>query len=87
MTEAQLEKKACRYAVKRGWLTFKFVSTSQRGVPDRLFFRDEKLIIIEFKAPGKKATKLQCAIHDKFAKHGFHVFIVDNYEQAKRILE
>ena len=32
---------------------------SQRGVPDRLYFKSGELVIVEFKAPGKKPTPYQ----------------------------
>ena len=87
MTEKDLETKSSSFARARGWLTFKFNSMSQRGVPDRLFFRNSILLIVEFKAPGKKPTKLQEVIHKRFRDHGFEVHVIDNLDQAKRILQ
>ena len=57
--ERDIEKKACDLAKAAGWLVFKFVSPAQRGVPDRIFIRDSRVVFIEFKAPGARPTKLQ----------------------------
>ena len=48
--ERDIEKKACDLAKAAGWLVFKFVSPSQRGVPDRIFIRQGRIVFIEFKA-------------------------------------
>lgn len=86
MRESFIEKKVVQDALSKGWITFKWVSASQRGVPDRLFFKDSKLVIAEFKAPGKKPTKYQEAIHRKLLEVGFTVFIIDDIQAAKKIL-
>lgn len=80
MRELKIEQAVCAAARKAGWLPFKFTSPSQRAVPDRLFIRDGRVIFIEFKAPGKKATKLQLHVHDKMRAHGAEVFVVDSLE-------
>ena len=58
--EAKVEKAACDYARRLGCYTRKFKSTSQRGVPDRLFISTTgRVFFIEFKALGKSPTALQ----------------------------
>ena len=59
MRESEIEKKVSNYAKTQGWLSYKFVSPSNRGVPDRIYLKAGKCIFIEFKAPKKKPTKLQ----------------------------
>lgn len=78
MRESKIETDVCRAARAAGWLPFKFASPGQRGVPDRLFIRDGRVIFIEFKAPGKRATKLQNYLHDKMRSHGAEVFVIDS---------
>jgi len=39
--------------------------------------------MIEFKAPGKKPTPYQHAIHRQLKEHGFHVYVVSDFEQGK----
>ena len=85
MRESEIEKKVTAYAKQKGWLGYKFVSPSQRGVPDRLYMRQGRLIFIEFKAPGKKPTKLQQKIAANIEAEGFVVYIVDDIEAGKAI--
>ena len=59
------------------------MSPSQNGVPDRIFFKDGVCQMIEFKAPRKLPTALQHAIHRQLKEHGFHVYVVSDFEQGK----
>ena len=86
MREGLIEKKVTDNAKKNGWLSYKWVSTSQRGVPDRLYFKDGKCVVIEFKATGKKATPYQQAVHLRLAAVGIKVHIVDSVESGEVIL-
>ena len=59
MRESVVENKVRLFAKSKGWLSYKWKSANRRGVPDRLFFKNGRLIIIEFKAPGEVPTKKQ----------------------------
>ncbi len=83
MRESHVERTVNAYARERGWLAFKWVSPSQRGVPDMIYFREGECLMIEFKAPGNKPTPYQSAIHRRLKEHGFHVYVVDNVNQGK----
>ena len=83
--ESYIEKKVSDYARKLGWLTFKWTSTSQRFVPDRLFFYGGKVVIVEFKAPGKEPSKAQRIIHNMLDKVGFPVYVIDDVEEGKKL--
>lgn len=83
MTEAQIEKRVSEHAKRKGWLVYKFQSPAQRGVPDRIFLKDGRAMFIEFKAPGKRATKQQLATHEKFREQGFDVFVIDDVSAGK----
>lgn len=78
--ERDIEKKACDIAKKAGWLTYKFVSPSQRGVPDRIFIRQGVIVFVEFKAPGKKPTALQYQTITKLRLSGMTVHVCDSIE-------
>ena len=86
MRESQIEKKVTDAAKANGWLSYKWVSPSQRGVPDRLYFKKSKLVMVEFKTLGKKPTPYQAAIHKRIASAGFKVHIIDNVEDGKKLL-
>lgn len=86
--EAKLERACVSLARKAGGLLEKFVSPSNRGVPDRiLFMHGGQLVLVEFKAPGKRPTALQDFKHQQYRKLGFRVEVVDNIDRFKEILE
>ena len=86
MREAVIEQRVCSYARKRGWLTYKWVSPSNRGVPDRIFFKAGRVLLIEFKAPGNKPTKLQAYIHRTLEQQGFEVHVIDNIAEGRALV-
>lgn len=87
MLESKIEKTVCKYAESKNWLTFKFVSPGNRSVPDRIFMRSSEMFMIEFKAPGKKSTKLQCKTHREIDAEGFTVWEVDSIEYGKYVID
>jgi hypothetical protein len=80
--ERDIEAKVVKWAKANGWLTYKFVSPSQRGVPDRIFIKDGCIVFVEFKAPGKKPTPLQAQTIRKMKDAGCEVWVCDNAESA-----
>lgn len=86
MREIAIEYPACDFAELRGWMVCKFTSPGLRAVPDRLFIRNAVVIFIEFKAPGEPATPQQLKRHREMRAHGAIVYVVDNLDDAKRIL-
>lgn len=93
--ESELEKRVCKAAERKGWWALKLVAVGHRGFPDRWFIRSgerthqehPEIIIIEFKAEGKRARKLQVWVCEQLTKLGFEVHReIDNWEDAKRIL-
>lgn len=87
LRESVVEKDTVAHAKKTGWLTFKWKSVNQRGVPDRLFFKDGKLLIVEFKSPGVEAGKQQKLIHGALRFAGFEVHIIDNIRSGRELLD
>lgn len=85
--ERDIEAKVVKWAKDRRFLTYKFVSPSQRGVPDRIFIRDGYVIFIEFKAPGEKPTALQAATIRKMQDEDCRVYVCDSVEAAIAVLE
>lgn len=85
MLESTIEKKVSDFAKDQGWLSYKFTSPSNRGVPDRLYLKEGVCIFIEFKATGKKPSKLQDKIISRIRDQGFLVYIVDSIDGGKNI--
>ena len=84
--ESSVERSIREYARDHGWLVYKFTSPGTRGVPDRLFIRRGVVVFIEVKRPGEEARPLQLHTHKKMRRYGALVWVVDNLEDAKRIL-
>lgn len=87
--EKDIEQPVCRYARNRHkMLAEKFTSPAKRSVPDQLFTnRFGFMFLIEFKAPGKKPTPKQLKDHQKRRDRGVKVFVVDNIEEGKVIID
>lgn len=85
--EKDIEAKVTKWAKGHGWLSYKFVSPSQRGVPDRVFIKHGTVVFVEFKAPGKTATPLQRATIAKMLASGADVRIFDDADTAIRFLD
>lgn len=80
--EASLERKVRLYAEKHGVYTRKFSSPAHRGVPDRMFIKEGRILFLEFKARGKKPTAIQQREIDLLNKEDMPTFWVDTYEAA-----
>lgn len=87
MLERDIERRVCQYADKKGWLSFKFTSPANRGVPDRLLINNGRVIFIEFKQKGKKPTPLQDRIINKIRQHAGEVYVVDDLDEGKRLID
>lgn len=82
-----LEKDVEAALVKRvkalGGTAEKFTSPARRSVPDRLVTLPKgKIIFVELKAPGKKATLKQTLDHDRRRTLGCDVRVIDTVEAA-----
>jgi hypothetical protein len=85
--EKDLEKKIVIKAKKLGYLTYKFVSPSNRGVPDRIFISETgKLFFMEFKSKKGNLSQLQILKIAELVAKKQSVFVVNNEELAMEIL-
>lgn len=88
MLEKQIEAKVCDYAKEKNILVYKFTSPSRAAVPDRLFIRpDGKMWFCEFKRTGKLPTPAQLREHHRLQQHKVSVFVVDNVEAGKQMID
>lgn len=86
--ESKIEKAVSDYAKKQGFYVRKFKSSSQRGVPDRLFLTpDGVTFFIEFKRPGGKTSALQDREINEIKKRGGIAMVCDSTEQGKTIID
>ena len=84
--EKKLEKRCTDVAKANGWLSRKFSSPANRGVPDRIFIKDGDVVFIEFKAPGNEPTKLQDHEIGLIKKHSGNATWTNNVHDFKQIL-
>jgi Holliday junction resolvase len=82
ISESKIEAKVVKYCRDHGIYTRKFASPSNRGVPDRLFVMNGKVMFIELKRPGNEPTALQHHELDVLRAHGAHATWADSYQGA-----
>ena len=88
MLEKQIEAKVCEYAKTKNVLVYKFTSPARASVPDRLFIAsDGRAWFCEFKRTGQKPTPAQEREHDRLRKHRICVFVIDNVEDGKSMID
>lgn len=86
--ESHIEQEAKRYARSIGYWVRKFKTPARRSAPDGIFASAFGFVFwIEFKAQGKVPTPLQLAEHADMRAHGLIVYVVDNLQDAKVILD
>jgi hypothetical protein len=87
MLEKQIESKVVKKAKELGFLTYKFSSPSNRGVPDRIFISPHgEVFFIEFKSTKGKLSQLQNKIIKDIQLYGVQVFIVYGVEEGLILL-
>jgi hypothetical protein len=86
--ERDIESKVCEYAKSKGVLVYKFTSPARAAVPDRMFVRPDGVIFfIEFKRGGQKPTQAQDREHNRLRGHKVNVFVVDNVDSGKMVID
>lgn len=88
MRERDVEKYLTDQVRKAGGRAYKFVSSGNAGVPDRLvLFPEGRATFVELKAPGKKPTPLQIASGRKIENLGFTVLVIDSKEGVNQFIQ
>jgi hypothetical protein len=88
MLEKYLEQKIVNKAKKLGFLSFKFASPKNKGVPDRIFIaKNGNLFFVEFKSNKGKLTELQKLQKARLETFKQSVYIVNNEKLGCDILE
>lgn len=84
--ESALEKYCCAWARKAHAID-NLKLGNRIGIPDRIFMLNGKTIFIEFKRLDEVARPIQLHVQNQLRKNGFSVYVVDNKEQFKKIIE
>lgn len=87
MKESDIEKTVCQYAEKLGFETRKIAYINRTACPDRLIYGYGEVFFIEFKAPGKIPRADQDREINRMKEKGVRVFVVDNIDYGKTIIE
>ena len=86
MLEGNVVDKVTKRFEKTGWIGRKMVYQNRRGSADKWFFGfGARLVIIEFKRPGKGATIQQRKEHVRLIERGFKVYVVSTIEEGYRL--
>lgn len=78
MSEIAMEKYACGLAEDDGWIVRKLRWIGRRSGMDRLFLKQGRIVLVEFKQPGKDVEGNQAAEVELFRAAGAEVYVVDN---------
>lgn len=86
MKESEIERKLVQFCKELGMVTYKFVSPSNRGVPDRIVMHDGRVLFVELKQKGNKPTALQLYEMSRIQSCGLQVAWTDSWEDTRRLL-
>ena len=84
LREQELETMCCDLAKAVGWFSFKGFSRS--GGADRIFFRDGRCFLVEFKTLTGKVRQNQKVEAEAMKKNRTPYFVVRTLEEFKDIL-
>lgn len=86
MLESELEAWCRKEAMKKKLLLLKLSPQYTPGIPDRLLIAPGGMVLVEFKRPGGKLTKLQAGVHRKIQRAGGVVYVCDSKEGFLEIM-
>jgi len=85
-SETSIQTKVKNYAKKKGWIAIKLSTPTSRGWPDFQFLKSGRVFFIEFKAPDEQPSEYQDHIIKILQLQKFSVYVVDNVETGKSII-
>ena len=87
MLEKEVEKYLVREVKKIGGVSFKFISPSNAGVPDRIVILPMgKVVFVELKTDKGKLSKLQTAQIRKISELGAEVKVLYGIEGVRKFI-
>lgn len=86
MLEKQIEAAVAKAARLEGWYCWKLASPSLRGVPDRMFFKQGRMVFIEFKTPKGVVSALQMEMLNLLRREGFEAHVAYTVQEGLNIL-
>ena len=86
-SENYIERAVVKYARSNGMLSYKLVSVTHRGLPDRLFIYAGAVFFVEFKSEEGRLSRMQQYIIDKLSDQNMAVFVVDSVKEGNRLID
>lgn len=88
MIEQDVESRLVKKVKKLGGIAYKFESSGNNGVPDRIVvLPGNRIYFIEVKNKGKKPRKLQVFKMKELANMGCNVRCLDTFEKVDSFIE
>ena len=88
MKEKDIEKKLVQEIKKSGGMCPKFIAPGYDGMPDRIALLPEgHMAFVELKRPGGKPRPLQVKRHKELRALGFRVYVLDDPDKIKSLLQ
>lgn len=84
---AGVQKPTVAHAKRKGWLAWKMKIEGLNGCPDYWFFKDGRVVIVEFKKPQKDPTVQQLRRHDDLRRAGFEVHVIDHADAGRALFD
>lgn len=84
--ESDIEQRQRQDAEAAGWFVEKIMRTSRNGFPDRFYAKAGRVVLIEWKKPKGPIRKIQVVRVKQLRDHGVEVHVVDNIDDANRVL-
>lgn len=85
-SEQKLQSRIISALEADGWIVVKTITLSKNGFPDIFSFKNGKTLFIEVKSENGKASELQKYRIEQLTKAGFEAYIINSYEQFKKIV-
>lgn len=85
MLEKQIEKYLVKRVTENNGLTFKWLSTVT-GVPDRIVFLNNQVLLAELKTSDGKLSARQIFVFDQLGEQGFSVHVLRSYEDIEEFI-
>ena len=87
MLEKEIERRMCEMIRKRGGLAYKFTSSGNPGVPDRLVITPAGIVwFVELKTETGKLSKIQKYQIKELEKRKANVWVIHGWEAAKEFV-
>lgn len=84
---AHVQNPVTEYARARGWRARRMQYIGRRGCPDTWFFKNRRIIIVEFKDADGKLSKLQEREIARLIDCGLEVHVIDNVEDGYALFD